>query len=325
MVDISDDSNRSAQQVFDEAINQRFDSARTISVCLASVKRGAQPVFQCLETDEDLAGKFGRFLQEYCDAQRKDQKSVAYYSVDQHPGNDFVHYVDLADYPEAQSRVDGLIFPGNLDTFKEEEDFLRELSFYAIVAQLDERTIIGLRSMTPAQKPRRGKWSLRALCNPETGVYEELTRDLLLFDEEVDCLLYNNHVFITNRSKFETIFNFYQVIRNVAERALSILEKDLPIHNFEEFKKACLRHRTKQGMLARLNAGVDPSQFTIPKARAVIAKDPSLSSIVRTEGSEAILAYDPKNQWALLRFLNETTVRTLVTGSHFDAVNKRAL
>ncbi len=324
-MDTSDDSNKNAQRVFEEAIDRQFDSA-SISVCLASGKApSTQPEFQSLEMTATLENKFREIIQTFCHKQRDEQKTVNEYSVDQKPGDYHVQYVELANYPEAESRVSGLLTPDQFAEFMNEEGFVKHLRFYAIVAQFNDQTVTGLRAITQAQKPHFGKWSVKAFWNNALNRYDELTTEPLLFDEEIDCLLYNNLVFVANRSKFETIFNFYQIRLDVAAHALSVLEKGLPIHNFEEFKKACLQHPGKQGMLARLTAGVDPSQYTIAKARTVIAANPSLGSIVRTEGGEETLAYDPKNPWALLRFLNETTVRSLVTESHFEADNKRAL
>lgn len=320
------DRNNYAQQAFDEAIAQHFDSA-TIPVCLASAKdRFTQPDFRSLEMTRTLANRFREIIQAFCRKQRQDQKRVDEYSIDQSPGDGLIQWVDLGDYPEAQNHVDGLLSPGNFPPFKNEEKFAKNLRFYAIVAQLQNgQTVIGLRSITQAQKPYRSKWSVRAFLQEGRHEYDELTTELLLFDEEIDCLLYKNLVFISNGAQFEKIFNFEQVSRRVATKALSMLEQSVQIHNFEEFKAACLRDRRKQKQLARIARGADLSQFTVPKAREVMKVNRYVKGIIRTEGGEEILTYDPRNQWALLRFLNETTVMSLVTGDHFDADHKRAL
>ncbi len=104
-----------------------------------------------------------------------------------------------------------------------------------------------------------------------------------------------------------------------------MLEQSVRIHNFKEFKEACLRDRRKQMQLARIARRTDLSQFTVHKAREIMEVNRYVDGIIRSEGGEDILTYDPRNQWALLRFLNETTVRSLVTGDHFDADQKRPL
>ena len=327
-MDSGNDSNNRAQRIFDEAVNQSFDPDSTdLSICLASAKdRATPPEFQNVEVTETLGNKFREIIRTFCRKQREDQKTVNEYSIDQKPGDHFVQFVDLEDYPEARDHVDPLLSPGSLAPFRNEERIVKNLRFYAIVAQVgDDQTIVALRSITRAQKPHRGKWTVRAIFNEDLNRYEDMTEDLFLFDEEIDCLLYNNHVFISNRDKFEAIFNFHQVRRDVAERALVVIERDLRIHNFEEFREACLRDPRKQGRLARIANGTDLSLFTVAKAREVIQANPQLESIIGTEGSEETLAYDPQNKWDLLRFLSETTVSSLVTGNNFETDDKRPL
>lgn len=322
---VNDGRSSSAQQAFDEAINRHFDSA-SISVGLASARSSArQPDFHSLEMTMSLANRFRETVQTFCRVQREDQKTVREYSVDQNPGDYFAQYVDLSHYPEAESRISSLLAPGNLVPFRDEGGFVKHLQFYAIVAQFDDQTVIGLRSITPAQKPHYGKWSVKAVWNEVLGRYDELTSDPFLFDNEIDCLLYKNFVFISNRSKFEKIFNFYQVRRSVAERALSVLERDLQIHNFEKFKEACLRDPRKQTRLAHIANATDLSHFTIASARRVIAANSQLGSIVVTESGEEVLAYNTEHPWALLRFLGETTVSSLVTRRNFETDDKRPL
>lgn len=299
------------QQVFAEAVSQPFDLA-TISVCLASAKdKSTQPDLQSLEVTRTLADRFREIIRTFCRRQQQDHRTVHEYSIHENPSEYSIQYVDLANYPKAENKVADLLSPGTLVPFRNEERFVKNLRFYAIVAQFENgQTVVGLRSLTPAQKPDRGRWSLGAILHGDR--YEELTTDLLLFDQEIDCLLYSNFAFIHNKDKFERIFNFYQILRDVAERALSTLRQELRIHNFEEFQKACLRDPRKQTRLAFIANRPDLSQFTITRAREVIAVNPQLDGIIRIEGGEEILAYDTKNPWTLIRFLSETTVSHLL-------------
>lgn len=260
-------------------------------------------------------------MKEYCAAQARSQKSAREYSIDQDPSAEFVQFINLEEYPEVRERISKLYEPGALSHFRNEDRFVKTLRFYAIVSQLENGTaLIGLRSITPAQKPGISKWSVRAVWNEVRGRYDELESDPFLFDEEIDCFVYGDFVFITNRSKFEQIFNFDQVTRNVAQRALDRLE-GFDIENFDDFKKACLRDRRKQGMLASMSHdGADMSHVNVDTARKVIETNPNLSSIITTVNETEVLTFDLNSakQWHLLRFLKQTTVRTVATGNPFE-------
>lgn len=243
------------------------------------------------------------------------------YSIDQEPDAEFVQYVSLETYPEVRERISDLCEPGTLSNFRNEDAFVRRLRFHAIVAQLqNDNALIALRRVTPAQKPGISQWTVRAIWNEMRGRYDLLEREPFLFDEAVDCFVYGGFVFIANRSKFEQIFNFDQVTRDVAQRALTRLE-GFGIRNFDEFREACLRDRRKQGMLAPMSLDeADMSHVNVDRALRVIETNPELDSIITTvEGSEVLtFDLDAANQWHLLRFLKQTTVRAVASGNPFE-------
>lgn len=275
---------------------------------------------------ESLENGFRSILGRFCQRQQEDQKTVHEYSADQRPNEHSVQFVDLENYGEARERMSGLLSPGLHARFNNDERFVRNLRWYAIIAQVDNGpTVAGLRAMVPAQKPDRGKWFVGAIKNQALQRYEQLTDDLLLFDDQIDCLLCENLVFITNKDKFERIFNFYEMHRAAASRALTTIGQELHIHNFEEFRDLCLRDPRKQARLARIAGGVDLSLFTVANARLVMAANRGLEGIISEVGGREVLTYDRANHWALLRFLDESTVRSIVTGTDFEADNKRAL
>lgn len=311
--------NNDPQQTFNEAVSQGLDESR-ISVCLASAKNPvSQPDFQRLETTGTLADSFRNIIRRFCERQQEDQKAAREYSIDRQPGAESVQFVSLTEFPEVQARVSGLSQPANIPPFIQEDTFVRRLKFYAIVAQLEDgNRLIGLRAITPAQKPGNSKWSVQAIYNHVHRRYDLLEPDPFLFDEEIDCLLYGNFVFIANRSKFEQVFNFDQITRDVAQRALSRL-KPLGIVNFDEFQAMCLRDRRKQRMLAPIASnGAALSHITVATARNVIEVNPNLGSIIKIVDDIELLAFEQTEPWNLLRFLKQTTVRTVATGNPFE-------
>lgn len=315
------DKGEAARRTFSEAVDQNLDTS-TISVCLAaSSKPSVEHDFQRLETTPSLANSFRRMLQEFCTEQRKDRKTAREYSIDRKPNAEFVQFVSLVEYPEVRARISKLSEPGTLPQFRSEDSFVKKLRFYAIVSQLENgNNLIGLRSISPSQKPGRSRWSVQAIWNEVFKRYELLEYDPFLFDEEIDCLIYGDFMFIANRSKFEQVFNFDQMTRDIAQRALNRLES-FDIENFDEFKKVCLRDRRKQRMLAPVaHDGADLSHVNVATARRVIEINPSLSSIVITVNGNEALAFDldSANQWHLLRFLKQTTVRTVATENPFE-------
>jgi hypothetical protein len=310
-----------ARRTFNAALGQNLDES-TISVCLASARiPSVEHESQRLEATQPLADRFRGILKEFCTGQARSHKRTQAYSIDQEPNAEFVQYVSLEEYPEVRQRISELYEPGALSNFRNEEIFVKRLRFHAIVSQLESgRTLIGLRNVTLAQKPGVSQWTVRAIWDEMRGRYDLLERDPFLFDEGVDCFVYGEFVFVVNRSKFEKIFNFDQVTRDVAQRALARLES-FSISNFDEFRRACLRDRRKQGMLAPMSReDADMSHVNVETAREVIATNANLSSIISTVNGNEVLTFDldSGNQWHLLRFLKQTTVRAVATGNPFE-------
>lgn len=311
-------NNADANRIFDEAINLDLHSGN-LSVCLVAINKTSETESERLETSPELANDFRDILQNFCDKAVEDQKTARAYAPDQKPNNECVQFVRFSDYPELRSRIENTLQPGTLHKFTNDGKFVQRLNYYAIVVQLDEgSTLVGLRNITPSQKPGRGKWSLKAVLDEVQNRYTKLENDPFLFDEDVDCLVYGDYVFIANRPKFEQIFSFDQKTREVASRALDRLQ-DFGIDNFDAFKKMCLRDQRKQRMLAPIEApDSDLSHINVESAKEVIATNPQLGSILKTVGARDVLCFDPSKQWDLLRFLKQSTVRAVASGNPFE-------
>lgn len=272
---------------------------------------------------EELEDQFRSTLSTFCKACRDNQVTVREYSLNSIPTKDSLQFLSMDEYPQIHERVAKSLAPGALTVFRNEPGVRKNLRFYALVAQLENgESLVGLRWLTPSQKPDRGKWPVAAVRNQLLGRYERLVEDLLLFDDQLDCLLYKDTIFIANRDKFERIFNFDRIISEVASEALSRVGEEVPIQNFEEFQAACMRSIDKQRKLAAVAQSVDLSKLNVESAERVVSENPRLSSILSTdEQGNQVLTYNTSRPWDLIRYLSLSTNRSVATGATIESYN----
>ncbi|HET9919174.1 MAG TPA: Kiwa anti-phage protein KwaB-like domain-containing protein, partial [Ktedonobacteraceae bacterium] len=103
------------------------------------------------------------------------------------------------------------------------------------------------RTYTPKKELSRSPWFVAFLHN---GQFDHSSTPTFLFDTRIDCFSVGKHMFVVQKTNFQTIFQFLEQVTQTATETLSVIRSRIPIYNFEQFAEDCQAHVQK---LVKLN------------------------------------------------------------------------
>ena len=318
----TENAGNSPENVLNEALGCNLAES-DVTVCFASLnKKDAFPRFQALQTTNKLQEWFRRIVQERLGELRGDTSlRLRSYAVGSKPDKHEIEYLRLSEHDNLEDHVAALSSLADLLPFVNEKSFVRGLRFYALVMQLqDGREIYSFRWYSPKKKLDRSG-SFIARWNQDR--YDLIEEDVLLFDEQIDCFVYGNYVFILNKDKFERIFRFYELVEQRADEALASIKAQVYIRNFERFSEDCKRHTTKLAKLADIATKPYLARLDLEDIKKVISRNPHLAGVIGEEGGREVLTYEPSDHWSLLHLLNDDYLESLMTGQNYEVNSKR--
>jgi len=72
-----------------------------------------------------------------------------------------------------------------------------------------------------------------------SGTFHLVEERIFLFDQAIDCFVYDEYIFVLRKSDFRSIFEQMKVVFDKARNAAGDLHGKLPISNFSDFQNAC--------------------------------------------------------------------------------------
>src|SRR5579871_1553738 len=151
------------------------------------------------------------------------------------------------------------------------------------------------------------------------GQYDALREPVFLFDSHLDCIARGDDLYILNKSNFQSMFLFFELVRRNAQQALATLRERLPIGNFDQFAHDCEGHLVKLVKLQNIAAKPYLARITIADLRRAITRHN-----LKLEVQEVVI-YDPADKWALLKLLDDDYLHSRLTNLDYEANGKREL
>ena len=102
------------------------------------------------------------------------------------------------------------------------EDFVDRVRFYSLLLSGGNRRVVLFRKYNRNKELMRSKYVVIRLLGER---YERLSEPTFQFDQEIDALLYRNHLFILNKANFQHIFHYYELLAQVAEESLTAIQR----------------------------------------------------------------------------------------------------
>jgi hypothetical protein len=205
--------------------------------------------------------------------------------------------------------------------FTADETLIRQLRFYVTVVSSDEDQALFFRTYSPKKELTRSR-GFAAMF--DDGVFQKVEHKTFLFDDDADCFVWGEHIFIRHVSAFHRIFRYFEQLRENADETLDQVLKHVPISNEDEFRTAC---KGQLQMLAKL-ANISQKPY-LPKLTMAAIEDTigtaGLDLEVIDEDGERRLVFDPATQesrWAILKLLDDDYLRSLMTQELYEASSK---
>lgn len=120
-----------------------------------------------------------------------------------------------------------------------EKNQVDKFDFYCIKFTDEEEKVLQVFSSYKKCKSFR-KNMLGRLVN---NTFTKIENDYIVINESFDAVEYEGRIYISNRFKFITIFNYYDVIYKNAESKIDGIEKLGCIENFDDFKNDIVENK----------------------------------------------------------------------------------
>jgi hypothetical protein len=320
---VSNETEGAYEAVLDEVISVSPDSC-DISLCLAaSEHENDLPVCQKVGMTDNLVQEYrdivsSLFLRCRRDRGRGDLIVREYHAeskLDKHE----IECVDLSQVEAIRNQIEGLRNLHDIDDFDGSSEFVGQLKFYSIIIQVpNEEPIYCFRWYTAKRELSRSPWFAIWQAG---GQYDKFTEPLLLFDDKIDCFSRGDKLFILNKDRFQRIFQYFEMVRQVATQTLSTIKAQIPISNFEEFEIVC---HGNVCILAKLrNISRSPYINTITPAAIKETIDRLQLNVALNE--DGALVFDPKKKWEFFRLLEDSYLESRMTGQNYEANSKRVI
>jgi Domain of unknown function (DUF4868) len=158
----------------------------------------------------------------------------------------------------------------------------------------------------------------------DDGVFQKVDHKTFLFDDDADCFVWGEHMFIRHVSAFHRIFRYFEQLRENADETLDQVLQHVPISNEDDFRTAC---KGQLQMLAKL-ANISQKPY-LPNLTMSAIEDTvdtvGLDVEIVDDDGERKLVFDPSTQesrWAILKLLDDDYLRSLMTQELYEASSK---
>lgn len=299
------------------------ESAPHVNVMIAADAPGSvTPLVQRLNLHEEATERFreavGKALPE------RDDLELVPYEPGYAPYAHELLYFDLDDDPDLSEIVAGVAQLAGAEEFSEAEGVIRHLRFYATVfATGAQPDAIFFRNYSPKRELTRS--TLFALVKRK-GQYDTVEEKVFLFDDQVDCFVWEGRMYIRSVYQFQRIFRFFDRLRESVGEVIDSVAERVPISNLDEFRQAVTGQVQMMAKLAAISGKGYLDALTMDAVRRTIDEAGLDVDLVEEDGIEK-LVFDPslKRRWLILKVLDDDYLRSIMTNAVYEANSKRGI
>jgi hypothetical protein len=319
--------NKPAPYTLDALLNLSLEGA-AFTTCFASTHRASKaPWFQRLLLREGASNVFAGGVRDLIAGGRKrhvdGDLQQRPYEADARLAPYEVEVLSLSGDSHFGDQVESLNAVESIDTFAGDSAFVAGLRFHVTTVQtLDGKIAHFFRRYSPVKVlGRSAKWALLF----QNGCMDEVRDALFWGDGRIDCVLFEEKVFIFHKGNFHSIFKYYEGLQEKARVTLGKIARRLPIANFQALEEMCYGN---MHMLAKVTSIASRGYFeylTLESIKRAMAKLNRPLEIRRDDTGKEFLVFNPKDKWALLKVLDDDILVSVLTGRYYEANGKREI
>lgn len=310
----------SRNQILHGLISHVEEATETNVVVATSPRRDEEVELHRLSLTADLAEDF-RDAAYGVLPDDEDEVMLVPYDPTYRPQAHEVMFLTLDDAPEIAEVVELAADVSAAPQFTADDTLVRQLRFYVTVVSSDEDDALFFRAYSPMKELTRGR-GFAAMF--DDGVFQKVEHKTFLFDEDADCFVWGEHIFIRHVNAFHRIFRYFEQLREKADETLDEVLQHVPISNEEDFRDACKGQLQMLSKLANISRKPYLPRLTMDAIQDTI-NTVGLEVEVVDEDGERKLVFDPSTQesrWAILKLLDDDYLRSLMTQELYEASSK---
>jgi len=294
------------------------DKSEHINVLLASFPRRQARELRRLNMTQELATEFRRLAVEFC----SQEWEILGYQQGFKPEEHQLVALNCQANPNILDSLQELALPAQAVVYNNEADFIDNVRYYSIVIQNQNDTAIFLR-INSLRRQLRERFFAFSIDGP---VYNKLDRYPLSFDFEIDCIFWNNVLYISNISNFERIFSVDHLAQQQVQIHVQSLTQTLPISNAHEFEAACAKEPSMAVKLSRIVGKPYIQNLTVPQIMHISsALGLGLTSTI-INGTESLDYNNSRSErWKLLKLLDDDYLLSQMTHLLYEVNSKVTL
>lgn len=148
-----------------------------------------------------------------------------------------VEWIKLDQVTPVSQATDRLDQIGGLAGFDaSDEAYLKRLVYWGARVGAEDKFAYFFRRFTSSAELKRKSKAAMVL---KSGTFHIVEDRIFLFDQDVDCFVYDEYVFVLRKTDFRKIFEQMKAVFDKARTAATDLHAKLPISNFSDFHDAC--------------------------------------------------------------------------------------
>ncbi len=203
-----------------------------------------------------------------------------------------------------------------------DERYKTRLLFWVANRARDDVRASFFRAFSASAELKRKRGAI--LVNRE-GAFSRVEGQLFMFDENVDCVVFDEYLFVLRRNDYRRIFDQFEQIRLAARNAANTLHGRVPIANLQEFADACVAQPAMADKLIAVQGRDYFSHLTYEMLEPVIEEFQLDIPVERRNGRpHLVFRAGPAVRWQILRLVDDDFLRSSMTDHHYEVNSKTA-
>jgi hypothetical protein len=238
------------------------------------------------------------------------------------PGGVEIEWIKLDKVPavgQASDRLDNLAGLAGFDG--SDSAYIGRLAYWgAAIGDEDDRAYVFRRLSASAELKRKRSTAMVL----RSGTFHLVEDKIFLFDEEIDCVVYGNYIFVLRKRDYRSIFEQMKQVFEKARSAANDLHAKLPISNFSEFQDACGTDSRLADKVLAVRGRTYFDELSYTKVKPVIEEFSLDIPTAKDKDGQIELTFRsaPDERFRILRLVDDDYLRSSMTDIRYEVNSK---
>ena len=193
---------------------------------------------------------------------------------------------------------------------------IKQRNLWGYIVHFNDIDLYMFKKFSSTKVTLKSKGFMNALI--QDGVLNSVEDDLITFDPNIDCLLYDDQFLIFNKQNFEKVFDFFDKMYEIVEEKIGDLATKGYIQETDRLYAHCKRdsrkiRRLKNILDSDLLDSIDKTKFNEMNEKF------ELGLAFDEEGN---IIVDEEKTWQILALLNDDFLNSDLTKTNYEAQGK---